>query len=32
MWKDRTLSVFDLEDLEEEGKLRGEEMPWANDQ
>lgn len=31
-WKDRSVSVFDLENLEEEGKLRGEEMPWANDQ
>eukprot|EP00903_Cladosiphon_okamuranus_P011527 g10854.t1 len=31
-WKDTTVSVFDLENMEEEGKLRGEEMPWANDQ
>ncbi|CAM9504245.1 unnamed protein product [Ascophyllum nodosum] len=32
IWKDATVSVFDLENLEQEGKLRGEEMPWANDQ
>lgn len=30
-WKDTTVSVFDLEDLEEQGKMQGEEMPWAND-
>lgn len=30
-WKDTTVSVFDLENMEEEGQLRGEEMPWAND-
>lgn len=31
-WKDATVSVFDLENLEDEGQMRGEEMPWANDQ
>ncbi|CAN0139037.1 unnamed protein product [Pylaiella littoralis] len=31
-WKDTTVSVFDLENMEEDGKLKGEEMPWANDQ
>eukprot|EP00752_Nemacystus_decipiens_P017738 g15905.t1 len=31
-WKDTTVSVFDLENMEEDGALRGEEMPWANDQ
>ena len=30
-WKDTTVSVFDLENMEEDGELRGEEMPWAND-
>ncbi|CBJ31091.1 conserved unknown protein [Ectocarpus siliculosus] len=30
-WKDATVSVFDLENMEEDGKLRGEDMPWAND-
>eukprot|EP00904_Undaria_pinnatifida_P013549 jgi/Undpi1/9324/HiC_scaffold_26.g11782.m1 len=30
-WKDTTVSVFDLENLEEQGKMQGEEMPWAND-
>lgn len=30
-WKDTTVSVFDLENMEEDGQLRGEEMPWAND-
>lgn len=31
-WKEATVSVFDLENMEDQGKMQGEEMPWANDQ
>jgi hypothetical protein len=31
MWKDGGVSVFDLEKMEDEALMRGEQAPWAND-
>ncbi|CAM9422076.1 unnamed protein product, partial [Choristocarpus tenellus] len=30
-WKDRSVSVFDLENMEDQAAMKGEEMPWQND-
>ncbi|CAM9143277.1 unnamed protein product [Discosporangium mesarthrocarpum] len=30
-WKDKSVSVFDLETMEEEARMKGEEMPWQNE-
>ena len=31
MWADGTVSVWDLETMEQEGEIRGEDMPWHGD-
>ena len=28
MWKDGTVSVWDLETMEQQGEIMGEQMPW----